>query len=99
MMSIVFSLSFGPVSWVLASEVRYINFLRRDSGVDEMIVCTQVFPTKTRALGTSVATCSNWAMNVMISQVSPIGMDNIGWRFYLVFVALNAVDFGLVSLS
>lgn len=76
MMSIVFSLSFGPVSWVLASEV---------------------FPTKTRALGTSVATCSNWAMNVMISQVSPIGMDNIGWRFYLVFVALNAVDFGLIS--
>ncbi len=39
MLSIFFSLSFGPVSWVLASEV---------------------FPTNTRAIGTSVATCSNW---------------------------------------
>ena len=37
MTSVFFSLSFGPVSWVLASEV---------------------FPTKTRAMGTSVATVS-----------------------------------------
>lgn len=37
MTSIFFSLSFGPVSWVLASEV---------------------FPTKTRAMGTAVATVS-----------------------------------------
>lgn len=39
MLSIFFSFSFGPVSWVLASEV---------------------FPTSTRSIGTSVATCSNW---------------------------------------
>jgi sugar porter (SP) family MFS transporter len=74
--SIFFSLSFGPVSWVLASEV---------------------FPTKTRSIGTSVATCSNWAMNVMISQVSPLGMDNIGWKFYMLFVVLNAIDFSIIT--
>ncbi|KAL0954801.1 hypothetical protein HGRIS_003748 [Hohenbuehelia grisea] len=75
--SIFFSLSFGPVSWVLASEV---------------------FPTSTRSIGTSVATCSNWAFNVLISQVSPLGMTNTGWKFYLVFVALNAADFVLITL-
>ena len=50
--SIFFSLSFGPVSWVLASEV---------------------FPTRTRSIGTSVATCANWAFNVLFSQVRTKG--------------------------
>lgn len=70
--SIVFSLSYGPVSWVLASEV---------------------FPTKTRSIGTSVATCCNWAFNVLFSQTSPIAMTNVKWRFYILFVVLNAVTF------
>ncbi|KAI0067207.1 general substrate transporter [Artomyces pyxidatus] len=77
LMSIVFSLSFGPVSWVLASEV---------------------FPTQTRALGTSVATCANWAFNVMLSEVSPIGMANIGWKFYILFIVLNTIDFLVIAL-
>ncbi|PPR00886.1 hypothetical protein CVT24_000371 [Panaeolus cyanescens] len=71
MTSIFFSLSFGPVSWVLASEV---------------------FPTSTRALGTSVATCSNWAFNTLLSQVSPIGIEAVQWKFYFLFVCLNFVD-------
>ncbi|TFK40034.1 sugar transporter [Crucibulum laeve] len=73
--SIFFSLSFGPVSWVLASEV---------------------FPTATRSIGTSVATCANWAFNTMIGQVSPLGMANVKWKFYLLFVFLNLVDFFII---
>jgi len=76
MMSIVFSLSFGPVSWVLAAEV---------------------FPTRTRSIGTSVATCANWLLNTLISETSPIGMTNVGWKFYLLFVCLNAVDFVIIA--
>ncbi|KAA1467691.1 general substrate transporter [Dentipellis sp. KUC8613] len=77
MMSIIFSLSFGPISWVLASEV---------------------FPTRTRSIGTSVATCANWAFNVMLSETSPIAMNNIGWKFYMLFVALNTVDFVIIAI-
>lgn len=73
--SIVFSLSFGPVSWVLASEV---------------------FPTRTRAIGTSVATCCNWAFNVLFSEVSPIGLDNSSAKFYILFVCLNAFSFVVI---
>ncbi|KXN88486.1 High-affinity glucose transporter [Leucoagaricus sp. SymC.cos] len=72
MLSIFFSFSFGPVSWVLASEV---------------------FPTSTRSIGTSVATCSNWAFNTFIGQVSPIALDNVNWKFYMLFISLNFVDF------
>lgn len=70
--SVNFSLSFGPVSWVLASEV---------------------FPTSVRSMGTSVATCCNWAFNVLLGQVSPMAMDNVGWKFYLLFICLNLFDF------
>ncbi|KAI8980052.1 general substrate transporter [Trametes punicea] len=77
MTSIFFSLSFGPVSWVLASEV---------------------FPTRTRSIGTSVATCANWAFNVLFSQVSNLAINNISWRYYLVFICLNAVDFVVIAL-
>lgn len=61
-MSIIFSLSFGPVSWVLASEI---------------------FPTRTRGMGVAVATCCNWLLNVVISEVSPIGMGHVGWKYVL----------------
>lgn len=74
--SIVFSVSFGPISWVLASEV---------------------FPTRTRSVGTSLATCCNWAFNVLFSQVSPIAMTNVKWKFYLLFVCLNFVSFIFIA--
>ncbi|OSC98277.1 general substrate transporter [Trametes coccinea BRFM310] len=77
MTSIFFSLSFGPVSWVLASEV---------------------FPTRTRSIGTSVATCANWAFNVLFSQVSNLAINNISWKYYLVFICLNAIDFVIIAL-
>lgn len=72
LLSIFFSFSFGPVSWVLASEV---------------------FPTSTRSIGTSVATCANWAFNTFIGQVSPIALQNVGWKFYMLFICLNFADF------
>ncbi|KAK0495018.1 general substrate transporter [Armillaria luteobubalina] len=73
--SVVFSLSFGPVSWVLASEV---------------------FPTRVRSIGTSVATCCNWAFNVLFSQVSTLSLEDIGWKYYMVFVCLNLFDFVVI---
>ncbi|PCH42241.1 general substrate transporter [Wolfiporia cocos MD-104 SS10] len=75
--SIFFSLSFGPVSWVLASEI---------------------FPTKTRSIGTSVATCANWAFNVLFSQVSNLAIANVSWKYYLLFILLNAMDFVIIAL-
>ncbi|KIM29846.1 hypothetical protein M408DRAFT_328641 [Serendipita vermifera MAFF 305830] len=56
---------------------------------------SEIFPMRIRALGTAVCTCSNWATNVLISQVSPIGMTNLGYRFYIVFVVTNICN-GLI---
>ncbi|GJJ08104.1 hypothetical protein Clacol_002312 [Clathrus columnatus] len=76
LMSVVFSLSFGPISWVLASEV---------------------FPTRTRAIGTSAATCANWLLNVLFSEASPVALQKITWKYYMVFVVLNLIDFFVIA--
>lgn len=31
----------------------------------------------------------SFAFNTMIGQVTPIAMENIGWRFYILFVVCN----------
>ena len=33
-----------------------------------------------RAMGTSLSTASNWLMNVVISQFTPVGLANLGWK-------------------
>ncbi|KAF8603408.1 hypothetical protein BDV93DRAFT_523473, partial [Ceratobasidium sp. AG-I] len=50
-----------------------------------------------RAMGSSVSTMSNWAVNVMISQVSPIGLQRLGWKFCLVFICTNLAN-GLIVI-
>lgn len=77
MTSIFFSVSFGPISWTLASEV---------------------FPTRTRSIGTSVATCANWAFNVLFSQVSNLAMAKISWKYYIIFIVLNAIDLVVIAI-
>ena len=34
----------------------------------------------------------------MIHQVSNIAIANISWKYYLVFIVLNAVDFVIITL-
>lgn len=53
------------------------------------IIPAEVFDTRTRSKGVSIACMASFAFNTMIGQVTPIAMTNIGWRFYIVFVVCN----------
>ncbi|KAJ7662981.1 general substrate transporter [Mycena rosella] len=53
---------------------------------------SEIFPMRIRATGTAVCTCANWACNVLISQVSPIGMSRLQYRFYILFVVTNIAN-------
>jgi hypothetical protein len=50
------------------------------------IIPAEVFNTTTRTRGVSLATMISFAMNTMIGQVTPIAMDRVGWRYYILFV-------------
>jgi len=53
---------------------------------------SEIFPMRIRAIGTAVCTCANWACNVLISQVSPLGMSRLQYRFYILFVCTNIAN-------
>lgn len=36
--------------------------------------------------------------NILFSQVSNLAIQNISWKYYLIFICLNAIDFVVIIL-
>jgi MFS family permease len=53
------------------------------------VIPAEIFDTRTRAKGVSLATMMSFAFNTMIGQVTPIAMAAVGWKYYIVFVVCN----------
>ena len=53
------------------------------------IIPAEIFDTRTRAKGVSIATMTSFAFNTMIGQVTPIALESSHWRYYLLFVVCN----------
>ncbi|KAK3687154.1 general substrate transporter [Podospora appendiculata] len=69
--TVIFSLSWGPISWVYMSEV---------------------MPMQIRARGNAFATgIGNWLVSTFWSQVSPIALKALTWKFFFIFIAWDVV--------
>ncbi|KAI4729371.1 general substrate transporter [Aureobasidium sp. EXF-10728] len=44
-----------------------------------------------RTKGAAVATATNWITNFVIVEITPIGFQNLGWKFWPIWVATNAL--------
>ncbi|EPE34774.1 MFS general substrate transporter [Glarea lozoyensis ATCC 20868] len=53
------------------------------------VLPSELLPLRLRAQGSAVSTACNWIINYMIVQVTPIALDRIGWRTYIIFAVLN----------
>lgn len=53
------------------------------------IIPAEVFDTKTRSKGISIGVMASFAFNTMIGQVTSPAINNIGWRYFLLFVVCN----------
>jgi SP family sugar:H+ symporter-like MFS transporter len=58
------------------------------------IVCSEIFPTRIRAVALSIGTAFNWAMNAIIAKVTPIMIANITAGAYF-FYGSMAVLMGI----
>jgi sugar porter (SP) family MFS transporter len=54
------------------------------------VLPSELLPLRLRAQGSAVSTACNWIINYMIVQVTPIALDHIGWKTYIIFAVLNA---------
>ncbi|KAE9362881.1 general substrate transporter [Stipitochalara longipes BDJ] len=56
------------------------------------IIPAEVFDTKTRAKGISIATMTSFAFNTMIGQVTSPAMANVGYKYYYLFIVCNLTN-------
>lgn len=56
------------------------------------IIPAEIFDTRTRAKGVSLATMTSFAFNTMIGQVTPVALKHVGWRYYILFVVCNLTN-------
>jgi sugar porter (SP) family MFS transporter len=51
----------------------------------------EIFPTHLRSKGATLCIACYSLINIMWTQVSPVAFDNIGWKYYLVFICCCVV--------
>ncbi|KAK7732558.1 hypothetical protein SLS53_008445 [Cytospora paraplurivora] len=49
----------------------------------------EILPLHVRAKGTAIGISSNWLWNFFVVMVTPTLLDNLAWKGYLIFMALN----------
>lgn len=65
------------------------SFFFTSLGLISWIYQSEIFPTAIRARGSSVATATNWSLNLLFAQCSPIALTSMGAKYFYVFVAFN----------
>jgi hypothetical protein len=53
------------------------------------IIPAEIFDTRTRSKGVSIATMVSFAFNTLIGQVTSTAMANVGYRYYFLFIVCN----------
>jgi predicted MFS family arabinose efflux permease len=54
-------------------------------------VAAEVFPSHLRADGTAISIALVTAADILWLQLAPTAASTIGWKYYLVFIALGIV--------
>ncbi|KNG85303.1 MFS sugar transporter [Aspergillus nomiae NRRL 13137] len=89
-------LRFAEIDKVYATASVAFFFLYHIAFGMGMLGVPWLYPTEINSLpmrtkGAAVATATNWITNFAIVEITPIGIQNIGWRFWIVWTVLNAV--------
>ncbi|PYH92632.1 high-affinity hexose transporter [Aspergillus ellipticus CBS 707.79] len=58
-------------------------------GLISWIYQSEIFPTAIRARGSSVATATNWSLNLIFAQCTPIARSRIEFNYFYCFAAFN----------
>lgn len=49
----------------------------------------EIMSTAVRARGTSLSTVTNWSLNLLFAQCSPLALTKMGYRYFYIFAAFN----------
>ncbi|KAL1880063.1 hypothetical protein Daus18300_001426 [Diaporthe australafricana] len=54
------------------------------------LYCTEVAPVRLRVAMTSVSTANHWLWNFVVTMVTPVALDTIGFRYYIMYAIISA---------
>lgn len=53
------------------------------------VYVADIFPTRTRHYGLSVASASQWLFNFVVSKVTPTLETDLGYKLFFMFATIN----------
>ncbi|KAK9601719.1 hypothetical protein V6Z92_001761 [Aspergillus fumigatus] len=57
---------------------------------------TEINSLPMRTKGAAVSSATNWITNFVIVEITPIGIQNIGWKFWIVWTITNAASLPII---
>ncbi|KAK8100962.1 general substrate transporter [Apiospora kogelbergensis] len=50
---------------------------------------TEINSLSMRTKGAALGTATNWIVNFMVVEITPVGIASLGWRFYIIWTVFN----------
>ncbi|KAI5921327.1 general substrate transporter [Camillea tinctor] len=50
---------------------------------------TEINSLSMRTKGAALGTATNWIVNFLVVEITPVGIESIGWRFYIIWTVFN----------
>lgn len=62
------------------------------------LYAAEISPLSIRHKITAISACTNWLFNFLVAEVSPHAIQNIGYRYYIVYACINLFTFVVVYM-
>jgi hypothetical protein len=54
------------------------------------LYCTEVAPVRLRVAMASISTANHWLWNFVVVMITPVAIDTIGYKYYIMYAILSA---------
>jgi MFS family permease len=54
------------------------------------LYCTEVAPIRLRVAMASISTANHWLWNFAVAMITPVAINNIGYKYYIVYACIGA---------
>jgi hypothetical protein len=61
------------------------------TGIISWVYPAEIFPVDIRAKGNAISTFTNWTINLVFAQITPIALTVIGFKYFYVFFILGLI--------
>jgi len=88
-----------PASKAMAAMLYiYVCFYSMGWGPLPWVYVSDIFPTRTRSYGLSLASATQWLFNFVVAKVTPTLLANLGYKTFFMFGAINVGGMGTFAL-